>query len=208
VHLEGVEEMNIENMFPVAVGLDKLGRDLTKQELNCLLNLPTRTNLTNITSVDNNILELPKLAKLKKDLLRSLDEYFKVTANPVDGVEIYITQSWFNITDNTQSHHQHSHQNSYISGVFYVNGEGESDKIIFCAPPSHYLLEVDSVGWNLFNSRTWWFPVHTGDIVMFPSTIQHFVPTPSSSKPRMSIAFNTFLRGNLGDKDSLKGLDL
>jgi uncharacterized protein (TIGR02466 family) len=208
VHLEGVQEMNIENIFPIAVGMDKLGRDLTKQELNCLLKLPTRPNVGNITSVDSHILELPKLAKLKKDLLRSLDEYFKITLNPVEGIEIYITQSWFNITDNTQNHHQHSHQNSYISGVFYVSGEGEADKITFCTPSSPYLLGVTSVNWNMSNSKTWWFPVHTGDIVMFPSTLQHFVPTPCSSKPRMSIAFNTFLRGSLGDKISLNGLDL
>ena len=200
--------MNIENLFPIAVGRDSLGRNLTQQELNCLLKLPTRPNVGNITSTNNHILDLPKLAKLKKDLLRSLDEYFKITVRPADGIEIYITQSWFNITDNTQNHHQHFHTNSYISGVFYVSGEGESDKITFFDRHRPYLLEVNSTDWNLYNSKTWWLPANTGDIVMFPSTLEHYVPTPSNSTPRMSIAFNTFLRGSLGDKYSLTNLNL
>jgi uncharacterized protein (TIGR02466 family) len=200
--------MNIENLFPIAVGRDSLGRELTQQELNCLLKLPTKLNAQNVTSINNHILELPKLAKLKKDLLRSLNEYFKVTVNPVDGIEIYITQSWFNITDNTQNHHQHYHPNSYISAVFYVSGEGEADKITFNTPCFPYIMEVNSVEWNLFNSKDWWLPANTGDIIMFPSTLGHYVPTPSSSTPRMSISFNTFLRGSLGNKDYLTKLDL
>jgi uncharacterized protein (TIGR02466 family) len=208
VHLAGVKEMNIENLFPIAVGRDQLGRELTPIELNCLLKLPTRPNVGNITSTNNHILELPKLAKLKKDLLRSLNEYFKATVNPVDGIEIYITQSWFNVTSNTQHHHEHSHPNSYISGVFYVSGEGEADKITFKSPTRPYLMDVTSVSWNLANSKTWWLPANTGDIVMFPSTLEHYVPTPLNSTPRMSIAFNTFLRGDLGDKDSLTSLTL
>jgi uncharacterized protein (TIGR02466 family) len=200
--------MNIENLFPIAVGRDTLGRELTPQELNCLLKLPTRPNVGNITSTNSHILELPKLAKLKKDLLRSLDEYFKITVRPVDGIEIYITQSWFNITDNTQNHHKHSHPNSYISGVFYVSGEGEADRIVFNFPQRPYLLDVNSTDWNLSNSKTWWLPANTGDIVMFPSSLEHHVPTPSNSTLRMSIAFNTFLRGSLGDKDGLTNLVL
>jgi uncharacterized protein (TIGR02466 family) len=200
--------MNIENIFPIAVGIDKLGRNLTKQELDCLLKLSTKPNLGNTTSINNYILELPKLAKLKENLMRSLGEYFKATVNPVEGIEIYITQSWFNITNNTQNHHEHTHGNSYISGVFYVSGEGEADKIVFRNPHRPYLLEAIYTNWNLYNSKTWWLPANTGDIVMFPSTLGHYVPTPSNSKPRMSIAFNTFLRGNIGDKDGLTGLDL
>jgi uncharacterized protein (TIGR02466 family) len=200
--------MNLEYLFPIAVGVASIERDLTPQELNCLLKLPTKSNIGNLVSTNNYILELPKLAKLKKSLLHAVDVYFKTTINPVDGVEIYITQSWFNITNNIQHHHQHAHPNSYISGVFYVSGEGEADKITFDAPSNPYLLAVNSKNWNATNSKTWWLPANTGDLIMFPSTLQHFVPTPKSNAPRMSIAFNTFLRGNLGVKDALTGLVL
>jgi uncharacterized protein (TIGR02466 family) len=200
--------MKIEHLFPIAVGRDILGRELTPQEFNYLLKLPTKPNTGNVTSINKYILELPKLAKLKKDLLRSVNEYFKTTVNPVDGIEIYITQSWFNITNNTQYHHLHNHPNSYISGVFYVSGEGEADKISFSTPHRPYLLDINFNGWNLSNSKTWWLPANTGDIVMFPSTLEHYVLTPTSSTPRMSIAFNTFLRGNLGNNDDATTLNL
>lgn len=200
--------MNIKNLFPIPVGVDTLNRELTAQEFDCLLKLPTRSNIGNIVSINHSVLELPELATLKKDLLSSLDEYFKTTVDPVDGVELYITQSWFNITNNTQHHHEHAHPNSYISGVFYVSGEGEADKITFKNPRYPYLMEVEPVNWNIANSKIWWIPATTGDVVMFPSTVEHFVPTPTSSKPRMSIAFNTFLRGYLGDPIDASGLKL
>ena len=200
--------MNIQHLFPVAVGTDTLGRVLTPQELDCLLKLPTRPNVGNVTSENSEILDLPELANLKKDLLRSVTDYFKATVRPVEGIEIYITQSWFNITNKNENHHEHSHFNSYISGVFYVSGEGEADKIVLKAPHRPYLVDVNSVNLNMFNSKSWWLPANSGSIVMFPSTLEHFVPTPTSSEPRMSIAFNTFLRGSLGDKDSLTSLNI
>ena len=45
-------------------------------------------------------------------------------------IEIYITISWINYTETNQYHHAHSHPNSVISGVYYIETD-ESDTITF-----------------------------------------------------------------------------
>jgi hypothetical protein len=51
---------------------------------------------------------------------------------------------------------------------------------------------------NPFNSRTCNYSVGNGDILIFPSDVPHGVPTVFADEPRISIAFNTFVRGTFG----------
>ena len=190
--------MRVEGLFPVPVGMEFFDRNLTKNEMLCLKELEMCENQGNKVSKNSYILNLPQLKNVKKQLDNCLNMYFKNIVCPPDGVEVYITQSWLNTTNSNEHHHMHKHSNSYISGVFYVHAEGESDKITFKAHDDMFSLEVENKEHNVFNSLTWWLPVHTGDILLFPSKLEHFVTTPTSKNTRVSIAFNTFLRGNLG----------
>ena len=45
-------------------------------------------------------------------------------------------------------------------------------------------------------------------LFLFPSGLQHFVEPNSSPLPRHSIAFNTFIRGKLGDYRDVSELTL
>lgn len=198
--------MIIESLFPTSVGISALGTELTKKELDFLLGLPTRKNVGNLTSEDNYVLENPEMLELKKKLLANAQEYFDTVYKPKNKVELYITQSWLNITEPGATHHQHKHPNSFISGVFYVHGEGESDKITFYMVEDQ--IQVTPTHWDKLNATTWWLPANTGEILMFPSTLIHSVNATSSDKPRISLAFNTFLKGSLGDNLSLTELTL
>jgi ectoine hydroxylase-related dioxygenase (phytanoyl-CoA dioxygenase family) len=70
------------------------------------------------------------------------------------------------------------------------------------------VIRLEPTEWNLHNSRTWWFPVNTGDVVLFPSSLVHEVPPTTSSEKRLSLAFNTFLKGYLGENKELNELIL
>ncbi len=61
---------------------------------------------------------------------------------------------------------------------------------------------------NLYNSDTWFFPVHTGDLIMFPSDTQHKVEYKRGNNIRTSIAFNIYIKGILGDLIKLTELKL
>ena len=52
--------------------------------------------------------------------------------------------------------------------------------------------------YNICNSSTWWFPLKTGQLIMFPSSTPHEVETKKGDNTRVSLAFNTFYKGILG----------
>jgi predicted 2-oxoglutarate/Fe(II)-dependent dioxygenase YbiX len=57
-------------------------------------------------------------------------------------------------------------------------------------------------------SQTWWFPLETGQLVMFPSSTTHQVDTKKGTNTRISLAFNTFYKGIVGSNGQLTELIL
>lgn len=197
----------IHNLFPTPVGRYELGRDLTAKELSFLRNQETRSNMGNTTSKDNTILKNKELTKLRDFLETSISEYFKTVYNPKHQVNLKITQSWVNYTENGQYHHKHAHPNSFVSGVFYVQANKEKDKIYFYRD-AYQQIKFPPSDWNVWNSESWWFEVGTGDLILFPSSLTHMVQTVESDQTRISLSFNTFPVGSVGEEMDLTGLKL
>lgn len=197
----------IHNLFPTPVGRYELGRDLTAKEFSFLKNQETRSNMGNTTSKDNTILKNKELTKLRDFLETSISEYFKTVYNPKHQVNLKITQSWVNYTENGQYHHKHAHPNSFVSGVFYVKANKEKDKIYFYRD-GYQQIKFPPSEWNLWNSESWWFEVGTGDLILFPSSLTHMVETVQHDQTRISLSFNTFPVGQVGDEMDLTGLSL
>ena len=94
--------------------------------------------------------------------------------------------------------------------MLYFNSDIKNDKILFSHPIPYIQIapEVDDKKFNLWNSRTWWFPVETGGLFMFPSSTTHQVEAKQGSNTRISLAFNTFYKGTIGSNSSLTELIL
>jgi len=197
----------IHNLFPIPIGRYELGRDLTAKEFLFLKNQKTRSNMGNTTSKDNTILKNKELTKLRDFLETSISEYFKTVYNPKHQVNLKITQSWTNYTENGQYHHKHAHPNSFVSGVFYVQANKEKDKIYFYRD-GYQQIKFPPSEWNVWNSESWWFEVGTGDLILFPSSLTHMVETVQHDQTRISLSFNTFPVGQVGDEMNLTGLSL
>lgn len=202
-----MNNLNIENLFSTPVAFFKYDKSFTKKQEDFLLKQERLPNEGNTTSKDRKILHNSKLKDLSSFIQVSVDQYFDEVYKPKYDVSLYITQSWLNYSEPGQYHHKHTHPNSLVSGVFYVNAKPEFDKIYFSNEP-YQQLKVESREFNRWNSSTWWFPIETSLLVLFPSSLPHFVETVSSDETRISIAFNTFLKGYLGNDDRLTGLHL
>lgn len=129
------------------------------------------------------------------------------TICPKNDVRLRITQSWLNWTKPGQYHHKHTHPNSLISGCFYVKANKETDKIFFYRD-GYQRIKFPPVEWNTYNSESWWYPVGSGDLVFFPSSLTHMVQPVGGEDTRVSLAFNTFPIGYIGDEDELTALHL
>ena len=95
-----------------------------------------------------------------------------------------------------------------LSAVFYVDADPEVDKIYFYEHTPYKQIQFKIKNWNIFNSNSWWLPVGSGDLFIFPSNFEHSVETKSGSNTRVSLALNTFPIGYVGDDDTLTGLRL
>lgn len=198
--------MNIYGIFPTPIGKFTLGRDFTDFETKFVAKQETNNNVGNVTSNDRYVLNHKRMAKLREFVETSVNEYVKAVHAPKNDVTFRITQSWFNYTKAGQFHHKHAHPNSFISGVLYMKALRESDKIYFYND-AYRPIELPADSWNLYNSRSWWFEVGTGDLMLFPSSLTHSVE-PVQGEERISLAFNTFPVGYVGQEENLTALHL
>jgi len=195
------------NLFPTSVSFFELGREFSAKENKFLLNLEQKPNDGNTTSKERHLLDDPKLASLREFVDASVSAYFKEIYSPKNEVNLRITQSWVNYTKPGQWHHKHAHPNSFISGVFYIKANKETDRIHFFKDGYQQIkLPVDQ--FNLYNSESWWLPVGAGELILFPSSFTHMVEAVKGEDLRVSMSFNTFPVGYVGDDDSLTGLHL
>jgi uncharacterized protein (TIGR02466 family) len=199
--------MIVNNLFPTSVAGFELGRDLSEVEREHLFNLETRPNQGNTTSVDNAVLNKPELHFLAEFLNGSLQEYFNTIYSPKTDANLCITQSWVNYTKSGQYHHKHAHPNSLISGVFYIQAAKETDKIYFFKD-GFQQLKIIPKDFNLYNSESWWLAAATGTLYLFPSSLQHMVEKVKGDDTRISLSFNTFPKGVIGDEMGLTNLKL
>ena len=214
--------MNLYGIFPTPVAKFELGRDFTSAETDFLFKLDTEKNVGNTVSSNRYVLRNDTLSNLREFVQSSVDEYLNTVYAPkttssiaiknsavssgLDGVKLRITQSWVNYSKPGQWHHNHCHPNSFVSGVLYLKAAKERDRIYF-HKNNYEQLKVETNTWNLYNSESWWFEAATGELIIFPSYLSHKVDVVQESE-RISLSFNTFPVGYLGQEDSLTALHL
>ena len=201
--------MRIYQLFPEPVYFSKLERTLTSLELKVIDKYKKNTykNVGNTTTNDHYVLEHITFKKLNEDLNKIVLDYFDKVVGTSNSITPYITQSWLNYTETNQFHHHHSHNNSYVSGVFYIDADKEVDQIRFYkwgAVP----IELNVTTPNIFNAKFSWHAVETGDVVLFPSSLIHGVETKKGTNTRTSLSFNVFFKGTIGNEKTLTELIL
>jgi uncharacterized protein (TIGR02466 family) len=198
--------MELMELFPTVIGIEELGRQISEDEKNYGLTQRTPEKFPDgqdETSANTNVLE--DLPDLKSFIENSIQKYSEEVLGLDDRCELYITQSWIAYTRVDATRKVHSHPNSIISGVLYLQC-GENDQLEVYKN-THSNLWYDRGHYNRYNSETWWLPVKEGTLFLFPSSMFHAVHS-RSDKLRMSLAFNTFIRGELGSEEHLTYLKL
>jgi uncharacterized protein (TIGR02466 family) len=200
-------EPSIYGIFPSPIYISKLDRELTPLELKFVdkNKKDFYKNISNITSNNTYILNERPFANIKKQLDLIVQDYFDRVISPINNITPYITQSWLNYTEKNQYHHKHAHTNSLVSGVLYINCFEEHDRIKFFND-TYKTIRLEPKVFNLWNAESWWFSVKTGDVILFPSSLNHMVETKKEDNTRISLAFNVFIKGTIGNRASLTEL--
>jgi uncharacterized protein (TIGR02466 family) len=199
--------MIVDSIFPTPIGFFKF-RELNQKEINFITSLNQENNVGNYVSKEKTILKNENLSLIHEFILNSVKEYVNEIYKPKNNVTPYITQSWANWTNKEEFHHKHAHPNSFVSGVFYLKANKEFDSINFHRD-GYEAIKLYPTDFNLWNSESWQFPIETGDLIIFPSKLTHTVEKIKHDDGlRISLAFNTFLTGYVGNDENLTGLHL
>lgn len=206
-----MKESNFEisGVFPVPIFHTELDREFTKKELNFCKNQinDANDNIGNNTSKNNYLLEEKELKEIKNFIEKNIKVYMDNIVCPADDTQVYITQSWINYNGQNQFHHEHAHPNSYISGILYIKADETIDSINF-KNRQYSFIEPLIKNHNIWNSKDWWYPVKSKKLIIFPSSVTHNVFQKNDSNIRISLAFNTFVKGNIGSNVRLNELKL
>ncbi len=202
-------DSEIHLAFPTPIMVGRLDRDFTPEELAFINEQKNNTakNYGNKTSVNSYVLNSPELKELKEYVTLFIEAYVQTVYKPKEPIEMYITQSWLNYTAKGEHHHMHTHSNSFISGVLYIEADREQDSV-WMYKSAHNYIALDPYHCDELNGDTWVQKVGTSDIIVFPSNVPHSVGKVTSDKTRVSLAFNSFLRGKLGKEEEKTELKL
>jgi len=109
-----------------------------------------------------------------------------------------ITDMWSNILKPGEMHRPHTHANNFLSGVYYPYAE-EAPGIVFVDPrPAFSVIKPNKIENTKYNSDVYEYSVITNKMIIFPSWLQHYVPTNTSKSNRFSIAWNIQVKGKVG----------
>ena len=106
-----------------------------------------------------------------------------------------ITGSWATKTEPKAHSNMHQHANSWLSAVYYPEGD-KSFKIRFHSPKPQLWLD-HCKEYNIYNSSNYDLTVEENMLVIFPSVLSHEILTNQSKKTRYSIALNVIPQGTL-----------
>jgi uncharacterized protein (TIGR02466 family) len=205
-------ENEISGLFPNPVYSTERNSELDvteKKEIEDIIAEGVCRNINNVSSINKSIFDT-KLKNIKGFCEQHLKIYVEQVIVPKEELEFYITQSWLSITESGGSHHEHSHPNSIISGVFYISTV-ENDGIVFSDPniKQKKLITIETEDYNIWNSSDWTMPVYKNQLFLFPSWLFHRVePNPNATTNRISLSFNVFLRGKIGSRENTTELIL
>lgn len=162
-------------------------------------------------SINKYILDTLELAPLKAKIMKAVDNFIYTVLDVKRNMDFRMENSWVNRHYPGDYSGQHYHGNSLISGVYYIDTDGDTGAFICHKDKGHYNLwtetvrvdfnyqdHADGAMLNFFNADAWGLFPAKNDLILFPSMMTHSVEENKSEKVRYSLAFNVFPRGTAG----------
>ena len=185
---------------------------LTKAEKDVIMNSqydkPRGQSEGVLVTENHKILDTPELGR-PKTFIENMTQNFVKSDLKINN-EFYMTQSWATINEKNCKHHNHSHPNTLLSAVYYVNAE--SGQLVINSERNtlfpNFDFQFDVEEHNVFNSKSWKIDVKTGDLVIFPGWLNHYSTSNENEEPRVLIGANFFTRGTFGKYENTDSLEL
>lgn len=126
--------------------------------------------------------------------------------------KLTVIDCWINKSRRMQKHHRHRHPNSLFSGILYLSDHIKNSETVFYYDDPWHTLEKNNF-LQLLEKNTKFeiegkYSPNIGDMIIFPSNIEHDTKTNIDKHPRLTLAFNSFPSGKIGYEDQATLLNL
>jgi uncharacterized protein (TIGR02466 family) len=176
--------LNLANIFPILIGKTALEFD-TAAVLTILAKTPPIPHLVLLNTsygTMENCLDDPELSELRAQIEAALDEYCeRAGMNPVK-----LIGSWYNSIPPGQAILRHRHPAVAVSGVVYVDLPEDCDADLEFWDPNNGLRMHELP----VRERRLKAQAKTGDLLLWPSWLEHETRKNMSKRNRVSISFN------------------
>ena len=115
--------------------------------------------------------------------------------------DLCITQSWLNILEAGHDHAMHVHPLSILSGVLCLSHRVKLNLYVQSIYSLPTFLCPDLTDSCLLIKQT--LELEFGDLILFPSSLRHDVSTHDQLEKRLTLSFNSFFTGTIGDASLL-----
>lgn len=192
-------DFTVKPLFAEPYFVTNIADAISVDQIKFIKSIKMIENQMNHISEELYLFNRPELKSIKQAVHAALATY----ASDVMGVQhdLEVTQSWALMNPPGVGMHAHTHSNSLVSGsLYYAPMPDPPGNMIFERTNGYRQIEmgVNEGKQNVYNTpRNAIVPKH-GDLVLFSSSILHFVEVNQSQQNRHSIAFNSFVRGKIG----------
>jgi uncharacterized protein (TIGR02466 family) len=151
-------------------------------------------------SANYHLLDIADFINIKKIIMDNARTYVFDILRVRNSYRLHMATSWANKHDTDDYSQEHAHNNSIISGIYYIDVENTSGNLIFSNPTPNFgsTFELNLQDHNQFNSNEAIILPKNGDLFLFPSSLKHKVEKNKSPNQRYSIAFNIMINGMYG----------
>ncbi len=200
---------DVQPLFATPYFRASIEHAISPDQVTFIQNLKMVSNRDNLISENLYIFNEPQLDGIATAVQEALDLY----ANEVMGIsqKLYVTQSWSLINHPGVGMHTHAHSNSIISGsLYYTDLPAPVANMVFDRHTFYQQLELNpqKEKQNIYNTPINVVTPRKHDVVLFPSELNHQVEANPTSQSRYSIAFNCFIKGELGHYRDVSELKL
>lgn len=197
-------EFKTHNLWPIPI---YQGEIPVKQEWkDAVINTEYERTHINNSDISKDRYFLNTISDLKQDIENHCERFIRKYLTVKDNAQFYLQNSWCNIHGPNENSQIHFHANSLLSGVYYPILPKNSGDISFHKGSIYTNIFHQSIRFeyeenNNITAEQYVINLKEGDIVLFPSHLDHSVQRNNSNEKRYSIAFNFYVRGKFGKEE-------
>jgi len=173
--------------------------EVNEKVFDVVKNLKYRKNTNSNVSIRNDVLCDDGLEEIKKQIDHKVSYYFYDVCGMSNDYELEHVSSWVNIHNKGDYAQTHKHNNSVITGVWYLQTPKDCGHLNVTSQRYLFGDTFDFVKKrrNEFNTFDAEFVSQESRLFIFPSTLMHGTGINQSEEQRISLAFNYYVRGNV-----------